>query len=94
MSNEEHNNRRICWIAAAARNAVAGPFVAVNGPQAAGNKSTTSAPTIASSAIVPIRDISITPSFWNHQNSTALDRVRFGKEIAWRKGHFQPESAH
>ncbi len=44
-------------MAAAARNAVAGPFVAVNGPQAAGNRKTRTVPRIASRAIVPIRDI-------------------------------------
>jgi hypothetical protein len=44
-------------MAAAARNAVAGPLVAVNGPHPAGNKSTKIVPSIASRVIVPIRDI-------------------------------------
>lgn len=57
MSNELHSRIRSSWAEAAARNAVAGPFVAVNGPIAAGNRKTRTVPRIASRATVPIRDI-------------------------------------
>jgi hypothetical protein len=42
--------------AARARNAVAGPFVALNGPQVAGEKKTRRIPITASNAIRPFRD--------------------------------------